>query len=84
VPVLGQLPRYLVTAEPQLLDTAVPLDPTRSSVRFAVVVPPGTDTVRLRATTASLVPGAGLDVTAVRVQAGRLPDDPRWREALLG
>lgn len=83
LPVLGQLARHLVDAEPQLLDTAVPLDPTRDTVRFPVVVPEGARTVTVRTTTASLLPGAGLELTSVRHRPGRLPDEPLWREALL-
>ncbi|MEO6876915.1 MAG: hypothetical protein ABI205_00435, partial [Gemmatimonadaceae bacterium] len=66
LPVVGAMPRYLVYEQGALRQDPVSLDPYTTSARFPIVALRG-KSVRLVWSTFSLLPGASIHVTGVRL-----------------
>jgi hypothetical protein len=72
VPLIGKLPRYLVFVNGAANAFPIPLAPYRSSARFPIVIAHG-DRLEIVARVESLLPGAQLHVSSLRLRA--LPVD---------
>jgi hypothetical protein len=81
LPVLGKLPRFLLTPADARVAQPVSLPPHRTRFRFPVFLPAGTSKASLQAGTYSLLPGARLEIT--RVRSRRLEVPQGTTEALL-
>lgn len=82
LPVVGAMPRYLVGIEGAITRMPVSLDPFVATMRFPVVAVPGQRPI-LRFGTFSLLPGASLHVSHVRLTALSVaPANRSWIRAL--
>jgi hypothetical protein len=83
LPVIGSLPRYLVFTNGAINREPITLDPYTMTARFPLVVRAG-DGPALAFRTFSLLPGAGLEVSAVRVSRWSIDAANRdWFDALV-
>jgi len=82
LPVLGKLPRFLLTPADGRVAQPVSLPPHRTRFRFPVFLPAGASKASLKADTYSLLPGARLEIT--RIRSRRLEVPVGTAEALLG
>jgi len=82
LPVVGAMPRYLVGIDGALTRMPVSLDPFVGTMRFGMLALPGQRPV-LRFATFSLLPGASLHVSRLRVSALSVGAANRsWLQAL--
>jgi hypothetical protein len=70
LPIVGALPRYIVTTSGAITPAPVTLDPYVTTTRFPLVALGG-QRIRLAFATYSLLPGASLEVTGIR--AAQIP-----------
>jgi hypothetical protein len=83
LPIIGAIPRYLVRATDVLQRYPVTIDPYTTTTRFPLLAIRGKAPV-LSWSTASLLPGARLEVTAVRLFVVQTsPTNEPWMRALV-
>jgi hypothetical protein len=83
LPIIGAMPRYLVRASNALQKDPVTLDPYTTTARFPLLVMNGTPAV-LGWRAFSLLPGASIDVQAVRISAVPVTErNKTWLTALI-
>jgi hypothetical protein len=83
LPIFGSLPRYLVRGTDMFNRNPVTLDPYVTSARFPLLVRPGVAPT-LFVQVASLLPGARIELTGVRVwQISIDADNAAWFDSLL-
>jgi hypothetical protein len=83
LPIIGAIPRYLVRASDVLQRIPVTIDPYTTTTRFPLLAIRGKAPV-LSWSTASLLPGAALEVSAVRLFVVQTsPANEPWIKALV-